>query len=64
VTLKIYNILGQEVKTLVNAPQADGDYTVSWDGRDADGREASSGIYIYRLDAGLFTATKQMMLIR
>ncbi|UCE18069.1 MAG: T9SS type A sorting domain-containing protein [Gemmatimonadota bacterium] len=49
-TLRIYNILGQEVTTLVNEPQRTSSYIVTWDGRDDSGEEVSSGIYFYRLE--------------
>jgi hypothetical protein len=64
ITLKVYNILGQEVGILLNEVQEPGYYTVRWDGRDADGREVSSGLYFYRLSAGSFGATKSMLLVR
>lgn len=63
-SLKIYNILGQEVITLVDEAKEAGYYTVAWDGRDSSGREVSSGIYFYRLKAGDFTATKKMALLK
>lgn len=62
VTLKIYNVLGQEVKTLVDEIQRTGQYTVTWDGRDDLGNMVSSGIYFYRIKANRFTATKTMVL--
>ena len=64
VTLKIYNILGQEMRTLVNTSQEPGYYTVTWDGKDALGNEVSSGVYFYRLRAGDFTATRRMVLMK
>ncbi len=51
VVLKIYNILGQEVKTLVNGMQIKGSKTVMWGGRDNQGRMLSAGIYFCRLHA-------------
>ena len=63
-TLKIYNILGQEMRMLVDEPKEAGFYTVTWDGRDNNGRGMSSGIYFYRLTAGDFTATKRMVLLK
>jgi uncharacterized protein (DUF362 family) len=61
-TLIIYNVLGQEVRTLVNDIQQPGQYTVTWDGRDELGTKVSSGIYFYRLRANNFTATRKMIL--
>jgi flagellar hook assembly protein FlgD len=63
-TLKIYNILGQEVKTLVDEEQEAGHYTATWDGRNEDGASISSGIYFYRIEAGRFVQTRKMLLLR
>ncbi|MFQ6094190.1 MAG: FlgD immunoglobulin-like domain containing protein [bacterium] len=64
VTLKIHNILGQEVRTLVDEPKGAGYYAVTWDGRDSYGNNVASGIYFYQLKAGDFVTTKRMVLIR
>ena len=64
VTLKIYNILGQKVRVLVDEEKRLGSYTVQWDGRDRNGRPVSSGIYFYKLDAGDFTEVKKMVLLK
>jgi hypothetical protein len=63
-TLNIYNILGQEVRTLVDEVQEPGYYTATWDGRDNHGRQAVSGVYFYRLTSGEFTATRRMVLMK
>jgi hypothetical protein len=63
-TLKIFNNLGQQVRTLVDANQQAGGYSVHWDGRDADGREVASGLYFCRLRVGEFGKTIKMMLVR
>ncbi|UCE20100.1 MAG: T9SS type A sorting domain-containing protein [Gemmatimonadota bacterium] len=63
-TLKIYNILGQEVRTLVDEVREPGYYTVTWDGRDQYGNEVSSGVYFYRLTAAGITATRRMVLMK
>jgi hypothetical protein len=49
VTLTLYNLLGQEIKTLVKGPHPAGQYTVVWDGRDDRGRRVSSGVYFCRM---------------
>jgi photosystem II stability/assembly factor-like uncharacterized protein len=59
VTLKIYDVLGSEVATLVNSNLKSGSYTVDW---NAGGY--SSGVYFYRLQAGDFTETKKMILVK
>ncbi|MEW6686414.1 MAG: FlgD immunoglobulin-like domain containing protein [Candidatus Edwardsbacteria bacterium] len=63
-TLKVYNIADQLVKTLVNEPQEPGYYAVRWDGKDENGKPVASGVYFYRLQAGDFSATKKMILLR
>ena len=65
VTLAVYDILGQEIVTLVDAEQqAAGHHVAVWDGRDRAGQSVGSGIYIYRLRAGSFTAVRKMILVR
>ncbi len=59
VKLRIFDILGKEVMTLVNELKTAGDY-----GIDLDGRNLSSGIYFYKLEAGDFSSTKKMMLVK
>ena len=59
VTLKIYDILGREIKTLVNEVKNPGEYIVQF-----NGAELASGVYFYRLVAGDFTAVKRMVLIK
>jgi len=63
-TLKIYNILGQKVRTLVDEPKTAGSYEVIWDGKDDKGKDVASGIYFYQLTAGKYKETKKMVLIR
>lgn len=59
VTLKVYDVLGRLVRTLVNKVEQPGSYTVTFDAPDL-----ASGVYFYRLEAGTFTQTKKLMLIR
>jgi hypothetical protein len=59
VTIKVYDILGKGIATLVNEIQSPGTYSV-----DFNGAELPSGIYFYRLQAGNYTETKQMILIK
>jgi hypothetical protein len=63
-TLRIYNVLGRLVRTLVDEENAEGTHTVSWDGRSDSGREVSSGIYFYKLEAGDLVEVKKMVLLR
>jgi flagellar hook assembly protein FlgD len=64
VKLTIYNILGQRVKTLVDEEQTAGYKTVMWDGRNDRGEEVGSGIYLYRIQAGSYTKTVKMSLLK
>ncbi|MFC1724285.1 LamG-like jellyroll fold domain-containing protein [candidate division KSB1 bacterium] len=64
VSLKIYNILGQEVKTLINQRKPAGYHTIIWDGRNKNGIKVSSGIYICRIKAGHFVSVKKMVMIK
>ncbi len=63
-TLKIYNILGDLVRTLMYEKKMPGNYQVVWDGRDDKGEKVSSGIYFYRLEAGGYSETKRMILVK
>ena len=64
VTLSIYNILGQKVRVLVDEDQSAGYKSVNWDGKDGQGRGLATGIYFYRIQAGTFTQTHKMVLIK
>ena len=57
VTLRVYNLLGQKVVTLVDAFEKEGIKFVVWDGRNAAGGAVSNGTYLYRLTAGEFVQT-------
>ncbi len=63
VELKIYNALGQQVKTLINNFQTTGVKSVVWDGMDYSGEKVSSGIYIYQIHAGGKIQNKKMILL-
>jgi hypothetical protein len=64
VTLNVYNMLGQKVRVLVDEHQSAGHKSATWDGKDADGRELSTGIYFYRIEAGDFEQSKKMVFIK
>jgi len=65
VTLKIFNLLGQEVITLVNKEQPIGAYTVQWNGKDSFGRQAATSVYIFQMKAGdKFVMSKRMLLLK
>jgi flagellar hook assembly protein FlgD len=64
VSLKIYDILGREIKTLVNEFQNAGYKSVLWDGRNNNGAEVSSGVYFCKIIAGDFVDVKKMAVIK
>jgi 1,4-alpha-glucan branching enzyme len=64
VTLKIYNVLGQEIRTLVDEFRAAGQHTVQWDGKNVRGGETASGIYILRFSARENEFVKSMKLLK
>jgi hypothetical protein len=64
VRLAIYNILGQKVKNFEEGRTPAGIHELIWDGRNDKGITVSSGVYFYRLDAGEFSDTKKMLLLR
>ncbi|MFQ6002928.1 MAG: FlgD immunoglobulin-like domain containing protein, partial [Candidatus Zixiibacteriota bacterium] len=63
-TLRIYNVLGKLVRTLVDEPKEPGTYKVTWDGKDDQGNDVASGIYFYRIKAGDFSTVKKMVLLK
>lgn len=63
-TLKVYNLLGQEVATLVDRIEGPGNFAATWDSRNHSHQTVSSGPYFYRLTHGELTATKKMILVK
>lgn len=63
VSLRIFNLLGQNVRELVNAAQPAGSYAAEWDGRLENGERAPAGIYFYQLRAGNHVATQKLMVL-
>jgi hypothetical protein len=64
VELRIHNIAGQQVASLVDQVQQPGEYSVLWDGQDFRGMRVGSGVYIVSLNAGRQTDTRKLMLLR
>jgi hypothetical protein len=64
VSLRIYNVMGNMVATLVDQKQSPGNYGVFWDGRDRQGKLVSTGIYFYKIQAGSFTQIRKMALVK
>ncbi|MFQ6092381.1 MAG: T9SS type A sorting domain-containing protein [bacterium] len=63
-TLKIFNVLGQELRTLIDEMQGAGFYSVNWDGRDNFGNIVPNGLYFYQLRSGNFVQTKKCLLLK
>lgn len=64
VSLQVYNVLGQHVRTLVSGTQNAGRYEVIWDGKNDLGNHVSTGVYIYRIEAENFIKSHKMMLLK
>ena len=62
--MKIYNILGQEVKTLVDSYHAAGPHSVIWNGTNDSGKEIATGVYFSKLSSGDNTEIKKMLLLK
>jgi hypothetical protein len=62
--LVIIDVLGREVRTLVDRELSAGSYRVDWDGKDNLGRPVATGVYLYRLTAGSFSESKKMILVK
>ncbi|MFA7028895.1 MAG: T9SS type A sorting domain-containing protein, partial [Candidatus Cloacimonadaceae bacterium] len=64
VTIEIYNLKGQLVRTLVNEVKTAGNYSVIWNGRDSHNQPVSSGVYFYKMNAGKYSSTKKMIMMK
>ncbi|MBI5266908.1 MAG: T9SS type A sorting domain-containing protein [candidate division Zixibacteria bacterium] len=64
VEVAVFNVLGQQVNSLVSEDLPAGNHTIVWDGRNSQGESVASGIYFYRIVAGDFSQTKKMMMLK
>jgi len=64
VKVSIFNIMGEEIALLINENQEAGYRSVRWNGTDISGRKVSGGMYLYRIQAGSFTKTRKMVLLK
>ena len=64
VKIEIFNSVGQVVASMVDQDLSAGAYTATWDALDSSGNQVSSGVYFYRMEAGEFTATRSMTLLK
>jgi flagellar hook assembly protein FlgD len=64
VGVKVYNVVGQLVKTLVDEVKSPGEYEVTWNGRNENDDQVASGVYFYKLRVSDFVETRKMVLLR
>jgi len=64
ISLKVYNIKGEKIRTLVEKPEGVGHHSVTWDGRDDRGGSLSSGIYVCSIQTGDYKKSIKLMLIK
>ena len=64
VKIDVYNITGQYVKTLINKHLEADNHNIAWNGNDNEGKSVSSGVYYYKMQAGRYTSTKKMILMK
>jgi hypothetical protein len=64
VTIEVYNLLGQKVRTLIDRDESAGSHSITWDGTVANGRPAATSVYLYRFQAGDYVETKKMLLLK
>ena len=64
VVIKIYDILGNEVKTLVDEDMHSGTYNTTWNGENSFGNKVTSGVYFCRMEAGTFVRAIKLMMMK
>jgi len=64
ISIEVFNIKGQKVKTLINEHMTIGDYTIVWEGTNDNNQKVSSGIYFYKMKSGNYSSTKKMILMK
>ena len=64
VNITIYDMMGRQVKTLVNGSQTAGYRTIQWNATNDEGKPVSAGLYLYTIEAGDYTQTKKMVLLK
>ena len=64
VTIEIYNLKGQKVTTLVNETLVPGNYSIVWKGLDDNNHPVASGVYFFKMNAGKYSSTKKMIMMK
>lgn len=64
VSVDIYNLKGQHIRTLMDESKAAGDHSILWDGCDDQGRAVASGVFLYKIHAGKYSSSRKMVLLK
>ena len=64
VKIIVYNMLGQEIKTLLDEPKDLGFHFIEWNGKNDVGNQVAAGVYFYRIKANKYTKVKKMLLLK
>jgi flagellar hook assembly protein FlgD len=64
VRIKIYDALGRQVAVLVDGTKTPGVHSAEWNGCNSKGKRVTSGVYFYKIEAGAYTATRKMLVLR
>ena len=64
VTISIYDVMGRNIRTLINSNKQSGYHSIYWDAKNDIGEGVAAGMYIYTIQAGDFRATKKMVLLK
>ncbi len=64
VSLEIYNLKGQKIRTLINTDMVKGQHQIVWNGKNDYGMDSGSGVYLYKMTSGSYSQTKKMILMR
>lgn len=64
ISINIYNVTGQKVKSIREDILPAGNNTISWNGMDDNGKAVSSGMYLFKMQAGKYSSTKKMILMK
>ncbi|HOD55618.1 MAG TPA: FlgD immunoglobulin-like domain containing protein, partial [Candidatus Cloacimonadota bacterium] len=64
VSIDVFNVKGQKVRTLVNDRLTAGSHTIQWNGTDDNGKNVGSGIYFFNMKSGKYTSTRKMILMK
>jgi hypothetical protein len=64
VSIRVYNMLGQEIITLLEQEQSYGEYSILWNGLDRSGKQVASGVYFTELKAGSIRRVTKMLLLK